>query len=67
MNLKKRQARAKRRRRSMALVKRGVPHRCSKWSVHGGDYLGKGDGLTPGEVQSARKMARHADMNWDLV
>jgi len=55
MQLAKRQARAKRRRKSMALVKKGVPHACSKWSIHG---TWKGGGLTPGEVQSVRKLAR---------
>lgn len=55
MNLEKRQARSKRRRKSMALVKRGVPHTCSKWSING---KWDGQGLTPGEVQSVRKKAR---------
>lgn len=59
MNPAKRQARAKRRRKSMALVKKGVPHMCSKWSLHGKEWLGKSDGLTPGEVQSAQKKARY--------
>jgi len=47
----------------MALVKRGVPHTCSKWSLHGKDWQGKSDGLTPGEVQSLKKKLgtkRHA-------
>lgn len=55
MDTAKRAARAKRRRKSMALVKRGVPHTCSKWSING---TWKGGGLTPGEVQSIRKTAR---------
>lgn len=55
MNLQNRQARAKRRRKSMALVKKGVPHTVSKWSVHS---KWDGQGLTPGEVQSIRKTAR---------
>ena len=55
MNLAKRQARAKRRRKSMALVKKGVPHACSKWSIHGKAWMGKNDGLQPREVASIRK------------
>jgi hypothetical protein len=55
MNLKKRQARAKRRRKSMALVKKGVPHTCSKFSLHG---QWDGQGFTVSEWQSARKLAR---------
>lgn len=55
MNAVNRQARAKRRRKSMALVKKGVPHLCSKWSLHG---KWNGQGLTPGEVQGIRKTAR---------
>jgi hypothetical protein len=39
----------------MALVKRGVPHTCSKWSLHG---KWNGGGFTPGEWLSARKLAR---------
>jgi hypothetical protein len=66
MNLQKRQARAKRRRKSMALEKKGVPHICSKWSIHGTTWQGKEDGLTPGEVMSIRKRLgtkRHAEMS----
>ena len=55
MSPAKRRARAKRRRKSMALVKRGVPHTCSKWSLHG---KWNGGGFTPGEWLSARKLAR---------
>jgi hypothetical protein len=39
----------------MRLAKKGVPHRCSKWSIHGGWYEGRQHGLTPSEVQSIRK------------
>lgn len=63
MNLRKRQARAKRRAKSMRLVKRGVPHTCSKWSIHGTDWIGKSDGMQPREVQSIKKRLgtkRHA-------
>lgn len=55
MNREKRAARAKARRKSMAIVKRGVKHTCSQWSLHG---IRREDGLTPGEVQSVRKTAR---------
>lgn len=55
MNQLKRAARAKRRAKSMRLVKMGVPHTCSKWSANG---VWKGDGFTPGEWQGARKKAR---------
>lgn len=55
MNQQKRADRARRRCKSMALVKKGVPHTCSKWSLHG---KWDGQGLTPGEVMSVRKKAR---------
>jgi hypothetical protein len=47
----------------MRLVKRGVPHTCSKWSIHGTDWIGKSDGMQPREVQSIKKRLgtkRHA-------
>jgi hypothetical protein len=55
MNRVKRQARAKARAKSMRIRRRGVVHQASKWGYMS-DW--KGDGLTPGEVQSARKTAR---------
>ena len=56
MNLKNRQNRAKRRAKSMRLIKnQKVPHTCSKWSVHGVEWLGKSDGLQPREMQSLRR------------
>lgn len=58
MNRDKRAARAKARRKSMAIVKRGVKHTCSQWSLHG---IRRADGLTPGEVQSVRKTTRFED------
>lgn len=67
MNLAKRLDRARRRRKSMVLVKKGVPHACSKWSLHGKDWLGKSDGLTPGEVQSVRKKARRFTSKLDAI
>jgi hypothetical protein len=57
MNQLKRAARAKRRAKSMSLVKKGVPHTCSKWSLN---CSWKGDGFTLGEWQAARKKARRA-------
>ena len=56
MNPEKRRARAKRRAKSMRLIKKGVPHTPSKWGVNVGQW--DGQGLTPGEVQSVRKKAR---------
>lgn len=58
MKLAKRQARARRRAKSMRLVKKGVPHTCSKFSLHGvwkAPY-----GLTVRDWQSAKKKARRA-------
>jgi hypothetical protein len=66
MNQTKRQARAKARRKSMALVKRGVPHICSKWSLHGRDWLGKSDGLTPGQVMGIRDRAANEKRQREL-
>jgi hypothetical protein len=64
MNLQNRQARAKASRKSMALVKKGVPHICSKWSING---RWNGQGLTPGEVMSVRKTARRAPQVLDIA
>ena len=59
MNLRKRQARAKARAKSMRIRRRGVEHFASKWG-----YMSNwsGGGLTPGEVQSIRKKARRAEV-----
>lgn len=39
----------------MALVKKGVPHTCSKWSIHS---VWKSYGFTPGQVMSIKRTAR---------
>lgn len=57
MQIQKRQARAKRRAKTMRLRRTGVPCTASKWGWQG---TWNGHGLTPGEVQSARKQARRA-------
>ena len=59
MNLRNRQARAKARRKSMALVKKGVPHTPSKW--HALSAWKHSQHLTPGQWQSNRRLARFAD------
>ncbi len=62
MQRQKRQARAKARAKSNRLARQGVPFTHSKW--HMLSYW-KGPGspqrLTPGEVQSNRRLARFAD------
>lgn len=56
MNEVKRSARAKRRAKTMRLIRwQHVQATCSKWSLNG---TWNGHGLTPGEVQSVRKTAR---------
>jgi hypothetical protein len=56
MQIQKRAARPKRRAKTMRLRRMGVPCTASKWGWMG---TWRGGGLTPGEVQSARKKARH--------
>jgi hypothetical protein len=62
MNTQNRQTRAKRRAKSNRLVRQGVPFTVSKW-----DYMSAWTGpgsprrLTPGDVQSNRRLARYAD------
>jgi hypothetical protein len=56
MNLEKRQARARRRAKTLRIVRQfNIPFYRSKWTLWT-DW--KGGGLTPGEVQSVRKQAR---------
>jgi hypothetical protein len=55
MQLAKRQARAKARAKTMRLRRTGVPCTASKW---GWDPVRDPPALTPGEVQSVRKLAR---------
>lgn len=57
MQIQKRQARAKRRAKTMRLRRQGVPCTASKWGCDPLRERRKGD-LTPGEVQSVRKTAR---------
>lgn len=57
MQLQKRQARAKRRIKTMSLRRMGVPCTASKWGWDPLRETRRGD-LTPGEVQSVRKLAR---------
>ena len=59
MQLQKRQARAKARAKSNRLVRQGVPFTHSKWHVLSEWTHPKH--LTPGEVQSNRRLARHAN------
>lgn len=55
MQASKRRSRAKARAKIMRLRRKGVPCTASKWGWQG---TWRGAGLTPGEVQSARKKAR---------
>ena len=59
MNLIKRQARAKARAKTMRLRRQGVPCTASKWGWQG---TWTGGGFTPGEYQSARKLARRSGL-----
>lgn len=58
MNIQKRQARAKARALTMRLRRQGVPCFESKWGYSPTNRHQRHDGLTPGEVMSARKKAR---------
>jgi len=55
MNLINRLARSKRRAKTLRLQRTGVPWTASKWGWQG---AWQGGGYTPGEWQSARKLAR---------
>jgi hypothetical protein len=61
VKLAKRQARAKARAKTMRIRKQGVPCTSSKFGM-GGTW--DGQGLTPGEVQSARKQSRRDAEDW---
>jgi hypothetical protein len=57
MNQQKRQSRATARVKTMSLRRQGVPCNASKWGYDPLREIRKGD-LTPGEVQSVRKLVR---------
>lgn len=61
MKLAKRKARAKARAKTMRMRKQGVPCVSSKFGM-GGEW--NGQGLTPGEVQSAKKVSRREPKEW---
>lgn len=57
MQIQKRQSRAKARAKTMRLRRMGVPCTASKWGWDPLRERKRGE-LTPGEVQSVRKLAR---------
>lgn len=65
MNQIKRQARAKARAKTVRLARQGVPFTVSKWHYMS-EWKGPGNPrrLTPGEVQSNRRLARYG-AQWD--
>jgi hypothetical protein len=61
MKVAKRKARAKKRAKTMRMRRQGVPCTSSKFGM-GGSW--NGQGLTPGEVESAKKVARREPEEW---
>lgn len=60
MDPQKRRARARRRAKTMRLRRMGVPCTGSKWGFDPLEIHRRNDGLTPGDVMSARKQARYS-------